>query len=129
MINSFKQGALEINEKTVLNSDQEETDQELQLLQGFRLQGWYQGDLQGYSDKDFKEVIKKRLVSLRSSGHEVYDPVPLKLLSREDQAKVIESRLVIGPHSGLLKARFVGKGFTQASKQPNRCILHPPLCM
>ena len=37
----------------------------------------------------------------------------LNLLSREDQAKVIESRWVIGPRSGVLKARFVGKDFTQ----------------
>ena len=59
------------------------------------------------------EAIKKELVSLSSSGREVCDPLPLELLSREEQAKVIESRWVIGPRSGVLKARFVGKGFTQ----------------
>ena len=32
---------------------------------------------------------------------------------QEKQAKVIESRCVIGPRSGVLKARFIGKGFTQ----------------
>ena len=112
MITSLKQGILEINEDSV-NSDQREEDQELQLLQDLRLQEWYQGDLQGYSEKEVKEAIKKELVSLSSVGHEVYDPVPLNLLSSEDQAKIIESRWVIGPRSGQLKARFVGKGYTQ----------------
>ena len=50
---------------------------------------------------------------MSSVGHEVYDPVPLNLLSSEDQAKIIESRWVIGPRSGQLKARFVGKGYSQ----------------
>ena len=81
----------------------EEVDQELQLLQDLGLQEWYEGDLQGYSESEVKEAIKKELISLSSSGHEVYDPVPLKLLSREDRAKVIESRWVIGPRSGVLK--------------------------
>ena len=83
MITSFKQGILEINEYSV-NSDQREEDQELQLLQDLRLQEWYQGDLQGYSEKEVKEAIKKELISLSSVGHEVYDPVPLNLLSSED---------------------------------------------
>ena len=112
MINSLKQGIFEINEKSI-NSDQEEVAQELQLLQDLRLQEWYQGDLQGYSEKEVKEAIKKEFVSLSSSGPEVDDPVPLRLPSKEDQAKVIESRWVIRPRSGVLKARFVGKGFTQ----------------
>ena len=112
MITSLKQGILEINQYSV-NSDQREEDQELQLLQDLRLQEWYQGDLQGYSEKEVKEAIKKELISLSSVGHEVYDPVPLNLLSSEDQAKIIESRWVIGPRSGQLKARFVGKGYTQ----------------
>ena len=112
MINSLKQGILEINEFSV-NSDQGEEDQELQLLQDLKLQEWYQGDLQGYSEKEVKEAIKKELISLSSAGHEVYDPVPLNLLSSEEQAKIIESRWVIGPRSGQLKARFVGKGYTQ----------------
>ena len=83
------------------------------MLQDLRLQEWYQGDLQGYSEKEVKEAIKKELVSLSSSGPEVDDPVPLRLPSKEDQAKVIESRWVIRPRSGVLKARLVGKGFTQ----------------
>ena len=112
MINSLKQGILEINDFSV-NSDQREDDQELQLLQDLKLQEWYQGDLQGYSQIEVKEAIKKELISLSSVGHEVYDPVPLSLLSSEDQAKIIESRWVIGPRSGQLKARFVGKGYTQ----------------
>ena len=95
------------------SESQNEVDQELQLLQDLRLQEWCEGDLQGYSEKEVKGAIKKELVSLSSSGHEVYDQVPLKLLSREDQAKVIESRWVIGPQSAVLKARFVGKGFAQ----------------
>ena len=85
MITSLKQGILEINQYSV-NSDQREEDQELQLLQDLRLQEWYQGDLQGYSEKEVKEAIKKELISLSSVGHEVYDPVPLSLLSSEDQA-------------------------------------------
>ena len=112
MITSLKQGILEINEYSV-NSDQGEEDQEFQLLQDLKLQEWYQGDLQGYSEKEVKEAIKKELISLSSVGQEVYDPVPLNLLSSEDQAKIIESRWVIGPRSGQLKARFVGKGYTQ----------------
>ena len=51
MITSLKQGILEINEYSV-NSDQREEHQELQLLQDLRLQEWYQGDLQGYSEKE-----------------------------------------------------------------------------
>ena len=112
MIISLKQGILEINEFFV-NSDQREEDQELQLLQDLKLQEWYQGDLQRYSEKEINEAIKKELVSLSSVGHEVYDPVPLNLLSKENQAKITESRWVIGPSSGQLKARFVGKGCIQ----------------
>ena len=108
MINSLKQGILEINDYSV-NSDQCEEDQELQLLQDLRLQEWYQW---GYSEKEVKEAIKKELISLSSAGHAFFDPVPLNLLSSEDQAKTIESRWVIGPRSGQLKARFVGKGYT-----------------
>ena len=74
MIASLKQGILEINNYSV-NSDQGEEDQELQLLQDLRLQKWYQGDLQGNSEKEVKEAIKKKLISLSSVGHEVYDPV------------------------------------------------------
>ena len=111
-LTQLEEGIFEINEKSI-NSDQSEVDQELQLLQDLKLQEWYQGDLQGYSEKEIKEAIKKELISLSSSGHEVYDPVPLRLLPQEDQAKVIESRWVIGPRSGVLKARFVRKGFPQ----------------
>ena len=98
---------------TQSNCDQSEADRELQLLQDVRLQEWYQGDLQGYPEQEVKEAIKKELISLSSAGHEVYDPVSLNLLSSEDQAKIIESRWVIGPRSGQLKARFVGKGYFQ----------------
>ena len=111
MITSLKQGILEINDYSVNSDQKSEEDQELQLLQDLKLQEWFQGDLQGYSEKEVK-AIKKELISLSSAGHEVYDPVPLNLLSREDQAKIIESRWVIGPSSGQLKARFVGKGFS-----------------
>ena len=38
----------------------------------------------GYSEKEIQETIKKELISLSSSGHEVYGPVPLRLLSQED---------------------------------------------
>ena len=112
MLTSLKQRILEINEFSV-NSVQREADEELQLLQDLKLQEWYQGDLQGYSENEVQEAIKKELISLSSVGHEVYDTVPLNLLSSEDQAKIIESRWVIGPRSGQLKARFVGKGYTQ----------------
>ena len=37
----------------------------------------------------------------------------IQCLSIYYQAKIIESRWVIGPRSGQLKARFVGKGYTQ----------------
>ena len=50
MITSLKRGILEINEYSV-NSDQREEDQELQLLQDLKLQEWYQGDSEGYSEK------------------------------------------------------------------------------
>ena len=54
MINSLKKGIFEINQKSV-NSDQEEVDQELQSLQDLRPQEWYQGDVQGYSEKEVKD--------------------------------------------------------------------------
>ena len=38
-------------------------------------QEWCQGELQGYSQKEIKEAIKKELTSLSISGHEVHDPV------------------------------------------------------
>ena len=95
------------------------------LLQDLKLQEWYQGDLQGYSEKEVKEAIQKELISLSSVGHEVYDPVPLNLLSIEDQAKIIESRWVIGPRSGQLKARFVGKEYTQIIEKESR-YAHTP---
>ena len=40
-----------------------------------------------FTEKEVKEAIKKELVSLSSSGHEVYDPVPVRLRSREEQSK------------------------------------------
>ena len=110
---------MEINGYSV-NSDQKEGDQELQLLQDLRLQEWYQGDL------EVTEAIKKELISLSSVGHEVYDPVPLNLLSSEDQAKIIESRWIIGPRSGQLKARFVGKGYTQIIDKESKYAHTPP---
>ena len=67
MISSLKQGILEINQYSV-NSDQNEEDQKLQLLQDVKLQEWYQGDLQGYSKSEVKEAIKKELISLSSAG-------------------------------------------------------------
>ena len=91
MLTLLKQGIFEINDYSI-NSDQSEADQELQLLHDLRLQEWYRGDPQGYSEKEVKEAIKKELISLSSASHEVYDPVPLNVLSSEDQAKIIESR-------------------------------------
>ena len=55
-------------------------DQELRLLQDRRLQEWHQGDLQGFSEKEVKEAIKKELMSPSSSGHEVCGPGLLRLL-------------------------------------------------
>ena len=69
MINSLKEGILEINEKSI-NSDQSEVDQELQLLQDLKLQEGCQGDLQGYSEREIEEAIKKELTSLSTSGHD-----------------------------------------------------------
>ena len=86
MINSLKQGILEMNEKSI-NNDQDEVDQELQLVRDLKLQEWYQGDLQGDSEKKIKEAIKKELTSLSSSGHEIYDPVPLRLFLRKNKPK------------------------------------------
>ena len=83
MINSLKECILEINEKSI-NSDQSEVDQELQLLQDLKLLEWCQGDLQGFSEKATKETIKQELISLSSSRHEVYNPVPLRLLPQQD---------------------------------------------
>ena len=78
MVNSLKQGVFEINEKSV-NSDQEEVDQERQLLQDLRLQEWYQGDLQGYSEKEVKEatvvqVMKYMVQCLSNSFQEKIKP-------------------------------------------------------
>ena len=81
----------------------EEADPELQLLQDLKRGEWYQGDLPGFSEK-VKKAIKKELISVRSSGHK-YDPVPHRLLSHEDQAKIIESRRAIGPRSGTVLSR------------------------
>ena len=67
-------------------NDQSEEDQELQLLQDLKLQEWYQGDLQGYSENEVKEALKKELISLSSVGHEVYDPVQKKVKIIGDQA-------------------------------------------
>ena len=100
MINSLKERILEINENQS-TAIQGEIVQELQLLQE-----WSQGDLQGYLEKEVMEVIKKELISPSSSGHEVYDPVPLKLLSQEDQAKVIESCWVIGTSLSCAQGSF-----------------------
>ena len=75
--------------------------------------------------KGSKRSHQKELISLRSAGHEVYDPVPLNLLSSEDQAKIIESRWVIGPRSGQPKARSVGKGYTQIIDKESR-YAHTP---
>ena len=63
--------------------------------------------------------------SLSSAGHKIYDLVPLNLLSSEDQAKIIESRWVIGPRSGQLKARFVGKGYSQVIDEESK-YAHTP---
>ena len=65
MIKSLKQGIFEINEMSV-NTNQEEVDQELQLLQDLRFQERYEGDLQGYSEKEVEEVIKKELVVVQA---------------------------------------------------------------
>ena len=43
---------------------------------------------------DVMETIKKELTSLGRSSRAVYESVPLKLLPKEDQAKVIKSCLV-----------------------------------
>ena len=101
MINSPKEGVFETNDKSI-NSNQPEADQELQRLQDLRLQEWHQGGLQGYSEKEVKEAIKKELISLSSSGDEVYDPVPLRRLSPEHQARAIESRWVVGRRPSIL---------------------------
>ena len=119
MINSPKEGVFEINEHSV-NNDREQEDQELTLLQDIKLQEWYQGARQGFKEQEVKEAIKQKLISLSSSGHEVYDPVPVRLRSPEEQSKVIGSRWAIGPRSGVLKARFVGKGFTQIIDKESR---------
>ena len=57
MLNSLKEGILEINEKSI-KTDQGEADQELQLFRDLKLQEWYQGDLQGFSEKEVKDAIK-----------------------------------------------------------------------
>ena len=65
-ISCFKENTFEINEKSI-DSDQGEANKELPLLQDLRLQEWYQGDLQGYSEKEVKKALKKEL----SSSHSV----------------------------------------------------------
>ena len=80
--------------------------------------------------KDFREGSQgshqeRARFSQQLTGHEVCDLVPLKLLSREDQAKVIESRWVTEPPSGVLKARFIGKGFTQVIDKEGKYV-HTP---
>ena len=128
MINSLRQGIFEINEKSV-NSDQDEVDQELQLLQDLRLQEWYQGDLQGYSEKEVKEAIKKELISLSSSGHKV-------IWSRTSQTTVKRTsskgdRISFGSldlAQMFSIARFVGKGFTDFRDKEAK-YAHTPLAM
>ena len=123
MINCLKEGVFEINEKSI-NSDRDEAGQELMLLQDFKLQEWYQGDLQVLTAKEVKEAIRKELVSLSNSGREVYDPVPVRLLLQEEQSNIIESRWVIGPRSGVLKARFVGRASLKSSIQSPSMLTH-----
>ena len=101
VIKSLKEGFLEINEKSI-NSNQSEIDQELQLLQDLRLQEWYQGDLQDYSEKDVKAAIKKQLI-LSVTQVTKWSSSSQASFSR-NQAKVIESRWVIRPRAGVLKA-------------------------
>ena len=57
MLNAIKEGVLEINE-TSMNRDLEEDDQEPRLLKDLRLQERYQGDQQGYPEKEVKGAIK-----------------------------------------------------------------------
>ena len=53
----------------------------------------------GYSNRNSRKPSKKRSSRLALQvNHEVYDSVPLRLLFREDQAKVIKSKWVIGGH-------------------------------
>ena len=76
MLNSFKEGILEINEKAI-NSDLEEPDQETSTTSASQTPRMVSSrDLQGYSETEVKDFIKKELTSLRSSDHDVYDPAP-----------------------------------------------------
>ena len=49
MINSLKDTVSSRSTRNPTNSDREEADQELMLLQDIKLQEWYQGDLQGFT--------------------------------------------------------------------------------
>ena len=72
VINSLTEGILEIN-KTPINSDRSEGDQALQLLQDLRLHSRVVS--RRYSRlfrEGVQEAIKRVLISLSSSGHEVY---------------------------------------------------------
>ena len=100
------------------------------LLKDMKLQEWNQGDLRGFAEKEVDPGSYQKdpleLTSLSSSGHEVHDPVPVRLSSPEEQSNIIESGMFVGPRSGVLKARFVGKGFTQDkdSKSPSMLTHH-----
>ena len=75
--------------------------------------------------KSRKLSKRSSLLSGCSSGHGIYDPALVRLLSPEEQSKVIESRWVIGPISGVLKVRFVGKGFAQVIDKTSK-YAHTP---
>ena len=52
------------------------------------------------------------MITVCNSSHEMYDPVPLTLLSREDQAKTIDSRWAIGYKHPVLTLYEWGKALT-----------------
>ena len=121
MISSLTKGVLEINERSV-NCDQEEADQEIRLLQDLDL--WNVESR--ISSRIFREGCQRchQRKLICSSGHEVYDPVPLRLLSPKEQAKAIESRWVLGPCSAVLQAKFVAKGFNQIVDKESKDSSH-----
>ena len=116
MITSLKQGILEINEHSV-NSDSKRRRSRTSIASGPQttrmvsrrssgiLREWSQGSYQ-----EGAHLIEQcRSWSIWSNASQS----AIKRRSGQDQAKIIESRWVIGPRSGQLKARFVGKGYTQ----------------
>ena len=118
LLTSHKEGVLEINEKPI-NSDLEEADQEPQQLQDLKLQEWYQGDLQGYSEKEASllqgtQSKKPRMPSKRSSHPSIAQVTKymIQFLSDSCQMKIEQKSLNRDGSLDLVQVTEVFSGLT-----------------